>query len=262
MFDTHGTIPHSQEEKRKAYKDYLVYVTKLNEEERKEEDPLLSFEDFSKKCDKQHLRFDFQALWSNWNAQHPFLRSSKFRFVYLKGTEDERSEGLFINIPNSIFLLRKYHADFVRETKIDFDPYTILNTISDTGSEFWNTVFSNYYLFGLLMGYGEKSSFLFDWHRKQNLENPSVSDCTVCMADYDKAFVADTVTVNDLPLPPFVLFTVSDPVKEHYRLERDAIIKYFHNKDFVSTVLFLLEEEPSAAVYSKRVAKKQNRYLT
>lgn len=207
----------------------------------------ISFEEFQ----TQHkialpqlpVRLRFETLWNNWCKTINSSVSPCYRFIDRKSPfAHEVNFGLFINIPSAIYVLKKNYEQFLQITGITFDPMTILDEISDNDSVFWEKVFHSHYLMGLLYGFGDRNSFIFDWGARYNgflKDQQGKTRFDELVLDENKP----NVTPADLKLPLFASFSIDDPTLEIYKREQKEIIKRFKGRDFMIVTLTWLQSK-------------------
>lgn len=215
----------------KCKEDYLEYLNGLKKENRKCQ--ALDYESYRAMC-KQSIYNHHHQLWNSWERAMGQYVGPCFRFVALKHISAVQNKtGLFINIPNTLLVLEEYYNEFEKVAGGPFDPREVIDEISDENSHFWNKIFhSNSYIIGLLLGYGKRNSFIFAWEQKNNLLLPRFSD----MENKITTQIKRNITVADLALPEFCIFSLGEQVMENYKQEQKEIIKEFSGKDFESTV--------------------------
>lgn len=222
---------YSENTVRSAYKNYL---------KNKPVSPM-NFEEFHKQykqtLPKLPLRLRFETLWKHWCETKEGSISPCYRFVARKAPfNHEINFGLFINVPSTTYILKKNYESFSQITGISFDPITVIDEISDKNSLFWERVFHNHYLMGLLFGFGERNAFIFDWgaqHEAFLSDQQEVKLCDKRFIDENKSFISP----RDLKLPLFGSFSINDPYLENYKKEQKQIINRFKRKDFVTVVM-------------------------
>lgn len=222
---------YSENAVRIAYKNYL----------KNQAVPAMNFEEFQeqykKTVPKLPLRLCFETLWKYWCETKADSISPCYRFVARRAPfNHEVSFGLFINVPSTTYILKKNYESFSQITGIPFDPNTIIDEISDNGSLFWEKVFHNHYLMGLLFGFGERNAFIFDWGSQHEAFLPDQQGIKFC----DKRFIDQNkphVSPKDLKLPLFGSFSLCDSNLENYKKEQKQIINRFKRKDFVTVVM-------------------------
>lgn len=214
---------------------------------------LPDYDEYKKKClaDVNAVLFlHKKRLWDAWlndnsNISNPTYKLFSRRLSKEKG---HIKVGLFINIPQILFILKKYRLAFCQITDTEFDIDKVLDSIEDECSIFWDKVFTSHYLLGLLLGYGEKNAYLFDWMHKQSFPIQAVSilrfDELSRLNQDTKQIRKKNLTINDLPIPYFVSFEIYDKKVESYAKEREKIIEFLKDKDFVSFTLSCLKSKP------------------
>ena len=240
-FNLDSGFPESEEE-RKSY-----YHRRLNEwKEENSLEPCESYEEFSKNCEKQP-HSHHQRLWKAWQEQMGSYVSPRYLFVTRKAPfGDRREDGLFINVPSTIYVLKSNYASFSKITGMGFDPDTILKELSHDESLFWERAFQSHYLGGLLYGYGEKNAVCFEWEIKNECAVPlmRIADHPTIDQTVD-IFSKKNVTLADLKLPLFGVYSLDDPTIKKYKREKEYILKELKGKDFYQTVVkWLSEKEP------------------
>jgi hypothetical protein len=170
-------------------------------------------------------------LWDNWNTHNHDWISSNYRFVAVK-LNNERL-GFFINIPSVVWTLKTHYQEFANISQTNFIPEQIIKEFGNEDSLFWSRIFQSSYANGLLLGYGKRNAFLFDY------QNPNEKQILLPrFADIEGACIAhskETVNVSDLPLPSFCTFCLGDEVMETYKRQRQQILQEFDGKDFETT---------------------------
>lgn len=240
QFDITGKISETEEEFQREYEELKAI------REQHKHDPtyvyskikLPEYEEFKKERLKDLPRMHFafhKKIWERWLAEKGCLSNSVYKLTF------RDSNGLFINVPNTIYILKKHYADFVEITGLPFDVDTILDSIDDQGSIFWQKVFTNRYLCGLILGYGQKNAFLFDWVRRNSLSLDSISlkrfHELSRFRHHAKLMLKANITVEDLEIPYFVTFDIDNEDVERYSREREKIVDFLKDKDLVAFVL-------------------------
>ncbi|MCB1110686.1 MAG: hypothetical protein KDK64_06850, partial [Chlamydiia bacterium] len=182
---------------------------------------------------------EHDKIWQEWNNNNLPINSQAYILTARASNCSGRLMGVFVNVPNMIYILSLNHKLFEKETGVSFDPKFIVEEIGSNTSEFWNSVFENHYLLGILLGYGEKNSFIFNWKVEASMDFQELpferknEDCEKSgVVRYKRK-----VNTRDLPLPQFVYFGIYDEEIEKYKRERDLIVIEFEGKKFKSKVL-------------------------
>ncbi len=194
---------------------------------------------------KTNSHLNHKQYWEYWSQIQADLMGKNFLMVVRGKPTDDQRLGLFINVANTVFLLKKFKTQFEQETGVSFDPTTILTEIENLDSFFWDKVFHNHYLFGLVLGFGEKNSYLYHWADK-NLKPDQLQ--TICpnllnIEVVDDLFFQKNLKISDLQLPLFGVYSIYDETLEQYRCERERIKQHFHGQDFVQLVLEHLKRD-------------------
>lgn len=169
-------------------------------------------------------------LWENWERIRKEYVGPYYRFGVVK--LDSRRLGFFINIPTTIWTLKAHYQDFMEINGGPFDPERVVEEFGQENSSFWNQVFQSSYGNGLLLGYGTRNAFLFDYKSQEKILLPRFADIEGSFEIHTK----ENIKVSDLPLPGFCVFCLGDEIMENYKCQRSQIIEEFRGKDFESTV--------------------------
>ncbi|MCH9609894.1 MAG: hypothetical protein S4CHLAM45_13800 [Chlamydiales bacterium] len=150
--------------------------------------------------------------------------------------------GLFVNVHQALYILKKYYNDFASVTETQFDLKTILDSIDDKNSSFWKKVFENHYLHGLLLGFGEKNSFLFDHTSKSDLVKIKAISFQRFKElsrseKHSKGMMQPVVSIKNLVIPYFVTFNINDEIIDKYQKEKESIVQFLEEKNFTDFVL-------------------------
>lgn len=226
----------SEAAEKSRYEKYLLEIHAKNSSP-------TNYEEFK----KQHalpLRLHYRELWNKWNDKMQASISPCYRFISRKAPFGHESDfGLFINVPRTTYILKEHHESFSQITGISFDPFKILDEISDNCSLFWEKAFQSHYLMGLLFGFGEMNAFFFDWGAKHNFFPYSQEiDIDQQPSVWDKAHVS----YFDLKLPLFGVYSINDSSLKNYRKERNYIMKQLKGKNFMKVVMEWLSGENSS----------------
>jgi len=234
-FDIEGTIDETEEELQRSYKELKVFLESSSDPAKME---LPTYDNFREKWIKNQALLrphNHLNLWKEWK-NYAVLLDPKYRIFSRKAPSGNGSIGLFVNIPNLVYILHHHHSEFSKRTNTDFSPAEVIREIEDENSNFWSMVFQDHYLSGLIYGYGEKSSYLFDWSKK-HLSTVQEERKTF-FATYPKSKpIQPMIEISALPLPTYFHFGVTDPAHMIYEHERKQILEYLSDKEFVPTLL-------------------------
>jgi hypothetical protein len=256
LFNVTDTIDASEEGLAQSYAEAKKFSEKAKEDPEHYHVSDLTMPDYDtykKKCLTNYnamIFTDKKKIWDAWLIYSKYFSNPAYK-LFSRSLSNEKAikVGLFINIPQAMHILKKYRLEFCQITGIEFDTDKILDSIEDEGSVFWDRVFTNHYLLGLLLGYGEKNAYLFDWVRKNALQLQSVSILRFPelsrLKQHTKQTLKKNVTIQDLPIPYFVSFEINDKEIERFAQEREKIIDFLKDKDLVAFVLNCLDVKKS-----------------
>jgi hypothetical protein len=237
LFDIAQTFPETEVEFKEAYEADKIFLEKCRTDPEHFHTDTMTLPEYREYHDqyvknKYALRYrDHKKLWESWMCERGPISTPLYRLT------SRKKFGLFVNIPNTLSVLKKYYTDFSQLTQTKFDVDTILDSIDDTESPFWNAVFKNHYLFGLIMGYGQKNSYLFNWSQQNSLA-VNVTSLTRFkelsrLNQHINVIRKKNVTLHDLEVPYFVTFEIDNEVVERYSREREKIISFLQNKELI-----------------------------
>ena len=249
-FDIEWSNHQTEEDLQKSYEELREFLHQEKEEKdllgnkRSDSTPeglLPSYAEYKSAWKKQKDVLGAKELWDSWKNSGKKV-DPKFRLFSRKAPYGEGQVGLLVNIPNLVYTLYHYKKDFCERTGMEFKPNSVVMHIEDEKSIFWEKVFHDHFLFGLVFGYGERSSYLFDWEEKHF--NSFYKRNLFTSSKEERRFIdlisKQELEVSDLLWPDFFCFGVTDPMKIYYQLEREKIIEYFQGKDFTKTTLEIL----------------------
>lgn len=181
--------------------------------------------------------YHWKELWKFWEEHWEEYTGDRYFFLLKKESNFGR---LFVNVNEVIYHLYRYYDDFKKVAGRDFSPEQVLKELKQGISEFWESVFASDYLAGLLFGYGEKSSLLFRIKSDEKINRLSyVIDSKKNGWNLHKAYL----DISDLAIPEFKLFSLYDEQLTNFQRERDRIINFYSEGDFVTKTLSLLRQE-------------------
>jgi len=182
--------------------------------------------------------YDFPENWKKWLA---FVKNyPKSPFLFAEYPTEVKKIGLahILNVQEMIWTLEKNYDLFKKEIGSDFEPVSVVMDFTNKNSSFWNKVFSNHLLMGIVYGYGYKNAYFFSMEMNEKPE-------------YKKDFSYISMigknegepSLSHLPLPKFRSYRLpfnDDPILEKYKLERKKIQKQLNKKNFLRKVLYQL----------------------
>lgn len=255
-FDIDGTLEESEEDIKKSYDEMKAFLERAELEKKKPDRERTAFnpnnlsvptyEKYKIRCEKNRdlLKFlNHKKLWFEFRKRYKNL-DLKFMLFSRNFPGEENNIALFVNIPNLVYVLHHHYEEFSKRTEVTFDPKEIVFQINNETSVFWNKVFKDHFLKGLVYGYGERSAYLFEWS-DEHLETIH-KDRRAFFSNKDRLkevsnfLVKSNIQVSDIPIPEFFHFGIVDSKKIEYEMEREKIIKFFQNKDFTETTIEIL----------------------
>lgn len=152
-----------------------------------------------------------------------------------------------INIPLVTYVLRKHYHEFAQLLGTNFDPAAVTKAIDDPSADFWK-IFNdpkNAYLMGLLFGFGEKNSKLFQWERDKRISFPfrTSSYYSPWLTGRQVFHCALGERVENLGLPQFIVYQPVDKTVAKYLFEREQILQSYKKRDFAETTVAFLKGE-------------------
>lgn len=227
-----------------------------------EEELRASYEEMPKKFRKKvsFKRFnrtkqieEFRDTCKKWmRVQHKYIGEH-----FSININEEMLSGYIVNIPLATYILREYYKEFSKVLGIDFDPAVASREIGKGSSNFWK-VFENNgsaFLWGLLFGFGEKNSKLFQWEKEKSISFPFRAGSNNPPWLKKRRFYECAVgeKIENLDIPRFIVYQPIDEIVEKYFLEKERVIQIYKGKDFAETTVSYLKGE---AVCQLRVRKK------
>jgi hypothetical protein len=196
---------------------------------------------------QEHLEYDLHKNWEKWVsfiARHP---NSPFIFTKRKTLSENLWTGHILNIQQTIWILEKYYDVFKKALGFDFDSVAVTMDFKNEDSAFWEQVFANHLLSGIVYGYGYKNSYFFyllsKASKKSAEEHPIFFSLTRKREPDNR-----NLSVENIILPRFRSFGLpfnKDPIFERYKLEREKIKKNLNESNFFEMVFLQLTGELS-----------------
>jgi hypothetical protein len=233
IFTLFGTKPLSEISMNNASFDKWIeetepYLENLSEKER--QNKLKKLKSY---CEENQL----PSLWDKWMEWIKLHPSKNFLFLK-RPTIYENVFGLCtLNVAEAAWTMQAHYDLFVRELGAPFEPLAMTLEFSNPQSTFWEKIFTNHLLQGILFGFGEKNSYFFNLEIQGKLDHPFPSQLIGIASDS-----------SELPLPYFRSYSVPpnrDPTIAKYEKERNEIKDFLSGKDFVEEVIhrIYLEQE-------------------
>ena len=157
------------------------------------------------------------------------------------------SSGFIVNIPLATYILREYYQEFSKVLGIEFDQAVVSREIGNSSSNFWRAFEKDgtAFLWGILFGYGEKNSRLFQWEKEKSISFP------FRIASYHSPWLkkrhfhgsAMGEKIKNLDIPQFVVYQPVDEMVGKYLSEKERIIQIYKKRDFAETTVAFLKGE-------------------
>ncbi len=245
IFDITCTIEENEEDIARSYENSKLFFEKAKKDPEKSHTngaSLPDFEEYRAVCLSRlttHQFLNKKMLWEVWLKKRGTFSTPAYILTSRRIGKGEM--GVFLNIPQMLHILKKHQNEFRQETGMEFEISAILDSFEDEYSVFWNKVCGNHYLLGLLLGYGEKNAYLFNWLKTNSLPLSAVS----ILRFPDLSRLEQTKTpalkknnpVEDLPIPYFVSFEINDPEIQRYATEKEKIISFLKERDYIAFAL-------------------------
>lgn len=194
----------------------------------------------SKQEKKKRIIFENYHLLQNWeNWEKVKARFHVNRYAFFKKADianPDQAIIYFADMTKIALTLQENYDLFKRETGLDFDPLSESLSL-EQGSKFWTEVFDNSALLGMLLGYGIKNSFCFQW-KYGDLSDIHEKLAESLLFRFSDKPQGGKATFDKLSLPIFASFSEGeDEVIEKYKREREMIRSVYENKDFLNMTL-------------------------
>jgi len=170
------------------------------------------------------------ALWRGWQRRHK-VNSQKYALITV--VRKERDWVYFVNKALVKETLLQYYPLFVKQVGFEFDIEEIMAKIDDPRSFFWQKFLPmdklNHVAAGIFFGYGLENAVCFDEAQKD--AEPTSSMFSASLAERMRAVWKKKVSLKELPLPTFRIFSTTDNQVELYKKEREQIRRDYEGKD-------------------------------
>ena len=215
-------------------------MTTINIHYHSDEEVLAWFNQLSEEKKKNAIvieDYDLPQNWEKWEKIRLHFPISRYLFFKRTNPEDPKFASLyFVDVAKVALTLQENYAIFNRETGFKFNPFEVVIAM-EKWSEFWDKVFGNSTLVGLLYGFGLKNSSSFTW---KYADHPEDCDrfCQSLKSYFSDKPTFGKLTVSQLHLPIFASFSDGkDEVIEKYKKEQEAIRREYQGKDFLNYTL-------------------------
>ena len=138
-FNVIDRLDKTEEDFAKSYQDLKEFLEQAKQKPKhpNANTPLPSYERFREK--RIALRDDCKfcerkEIWEKWLAKRGFISIPLYKL--LARGKGEKKLGLFINVVQVRYILKKYQNEFSQIVQVEFDPDTIIDSVSDENSIF------------------------------------------------------------------------------------------------------------------------------
>lgn len=195
--------------------------------------------------------YNLPENWEKWEKINTRYPIKKYLFFKSSSFWDPKTDLIyFIDVLQTAFILKQYHETFYDITDIEFNDLDIVFEIQDQDSEFWGKVFKSPVLTGILLGFGEKNAWCFEWAYESVNEETSQKSLNFRNALTSKNSTGKfhfgtspkkplKITINYFPIPAFASYYPEgmDPFIKKYENERKEIQKIYQRQDFLEFTL-------------------------
>lgn len=251
LIDPKDVIPQTEAAMIKSYEELVATLRHGNEKK------IPTYKEYKKDLKEtmalQHL--NNKKLWSAWKRSGRVILNQPYKLVVRKDIIEGEEVGLFVNVVNTEYILKKYYHSFKEGAGFDFCIKEVVEELNFSKSLFWEKVFKNHYLQGLLFGFGGRESFWFDWNERnlEHLEDVMCFGSTILAGFKEKAIAQSLykkkITIKDLLIPSFTTVGVGSKTVEKFSKERMGIIKFLGDKDFIGFLNEHLKISPPIKKY-------------
>ena len=202
------------------------------------------------KIKKHYQKYDLPQNWEKWITWKKKCSHSSFLFSQRSVPGNDKLFNVYIiNVPEVAWTLQKHYSLFSRELKMEFDPIDAALEFDNSHSMFWDKVFANHLLQGILHGFGEKNAYFFSRQFANEKNHEKTFDNCIFEASPSEKNEKEGETLKDMRLPFFRSYSFpydQDPVMVHYEKERKRIQNRLKGKNLVKEILNRLCRCPTA----------------
>jgi hypothetical protein len=175
--------------------------------------------------------------WENWEKVKERFPINRYAFFKRTNPTDSKQVTIyFADLTKVALTLQENYTIFKRELGLDFDPLNESLSIENE-SEFWNKTLDSPALLGLLLGYGIKNAFCFQW-KFCNLADTHTKLAESFLFRFSDKPQSGKANLDKLSLPIFASFSEGeDEVIEKYKREREIIKTIYEDRDFLTLTL-------------------------
>lgn len=194
-----------------------------------------------KKFTKYCQEYDLNRNWEKWIELKQHLSISSFLFVLRPTDFNEIFSGYIANVREVFWVLHQHYDEFERVLGQGFDPLAVVFDFENPHSVFWDKIFQDHYLSGILFGFGERNAFFFSEQlRLEKERGVSLDNSSLFLSNHMLQKQRDSL--KKFPIPAFRSYEEAgqqDPIVLKFLDERQTIIKRFKHNNFQEIVLAL-----------------------
>lgn len=182
--------------------------------------------------------YDFPENWKKWEIFRNSLDVNRFLLFMKKDPEDPKLPIVyFINILEMALTIEKNYPLFRKSVGRDFDSLNVIYEMEEEGSEFWEIVFNDSTLMGLLYGFGLENALAFHWKYRNNHPCETALSSHLYYTFNDLPANQGEASLRTFSIPIFASFSSEDPVVKKYLFEKKSIQEMYKHQDFVELTL-------------------------
>ncbi len=198
----------------------------------------------SVKKETQSAVYDYAENWDKWERTKELFPIEKYLFAKRCISPDRKLFlGCFVNIAETALAIQENYEDFRRVVGTDFHPLQEVLNIGDESSVFWDKVLKNHALQGILLGFGKRNAYLFQWMAEGNSEKEEqFIEQSLLYNISDKNPFYGTATVENFAIPVFRHYASEENNKllEKYKQQREKIRSIYKGRDCLEVTLHQL----------------------
>ena len=173
-------------------------------------------------------RYTIPENWDKWEQIRSRFPIKNFLFFKKQDNFFPKIYRLyFVNIRLLEATLTDHYKLFKERIEADFKPCNVVLEIQDNESFFWEHVFNDSMLMGILYGFGKNNA--------ENFLQAGKINSGIKFSDQQE--VIGETDLNNFTIPIFASFSEKDEKIKQYLMERKRIKKTYKNKNFVHETL-------------------------
>lgn len=183
--------------------------------------------------------YDLLENWEKWKKLSLQIPMKNYLFFESRWEKDPSATFIyFVNIEKTVALLEKHYEIFRNIVQFEFDPKQVVYEMPTPTSPFWDKTKESALAWGLLFGFGEENSLIFDKKYFGNQEEQkAIDEEFIGKVSHERFQGVVTIGLDNFRIPSFMSFEKDDHTIHQYELERERIKKIYENQDFLSVTL-------------------------